>query len=126
MKQVGALMLRLQTLNTMTKTLTFASNAVRTLAPNGVCAICGAEILLPALPKSRPGERPRPVTSLSRLWLGALAAERRATAPLETLGWALLALAGGLALVPGVLSSLQWVGNLAGFDAWVAWMLGAG
>lgn len=126
MKQVGALMLRLQTLNSMTKTLTFASNALRTLGPNGVCAICGAEILLPALPEFRSCERPRPVTSLSRLWLGALAAERRTIAPLETLGWTLLALAGGLALVPGLLDGLQWVGNLAGFNAWVAWMLGAG
>ncbi len=110
----------------MTKTLTFVPSAVRAFAPNGVCAICGAEILLPALPEARTRARPRPVTSLSRVWLEALIAERRTTARLEMPGWALLALAGGWALASGVLDSLQWTGAPAGFNAWVAWMLGAG
>jgi hypothetical protein len=110
----------------MTKTLTFVPAAVRSFAPNGVCALCGADILLPALPEPRTRRQARPTPALSQAWLAALAEERRTVAPLETLGWGVLALAAGLALVSGLLGSLDWVGNLTGLNAWVAWMLGAG
>lgn len=90
----------------------------------------------PARPTSSPPARPLTVSpaprnqnspaALSRLWRGTLAEEARAVAPFERMGLALLAFAGGAALLEAVAANAKFVEALPGFTAWAARLLGAG
>jgi len=108
----------------MTTTLLLAPNALRTFAP--VCRWCGAKIpLLDCRYTATPGCR-RATEPLHRLWLDALAAERRGAARFERLGWAGLGLISAAAVVLSTGQGAELGRWLSTFTTGVGRWLGAG
>jgi|GEM_PF-5884030 hypothetical protein len=68
-------------------------------------------------------QRPRP-TSLSQLWLGAMAEEERDTAPFERMGLAVMAIAAAAAITASFIASARFVDSKPALMEWVGRLLG--